>query len=165
MHTNNAAITLPRLLDMGIEPFLISSTVNVIIAQRLVRKVCENCRTSYPMTKEEKRILKAHPDMYELAMKMTKRKLDDALLYRGTGCKVCDQTGYSGRIGIFEVLTISKGVKDAILRRASSDGIMTLAIESGMTTMIEDGLKKTWQGITTIEEVLRVSSGEFPAND
>jgi type IV pilus assembly protein PilB len=164
MHTNNAAVTLPRLLDMGIEPFLISSTINIIVAQRLVRKVCENCRTSYRLTAEEKRLLEAHPRMFELVMKMSNHDLDSARLYRGAGCKVCDQTGYIGRMGIFEVLTITKGVKEAILRRASSDEIMELAIKDGMATMIEDGISKAWQGVTTIEEVLRVSSGEYPAN-
>lgn len=160
LHTNDAATTLPRLLDMGIEPFIIASTVNIAVAQRLVRKICENCRTSYRLTEEDKRILQTQPRALELVIKKTGKEIGSARLYRGEGCNVCDMTGYVGRIGIFEILTMSPEIKEAILRREASDEIMKIAISQGMTTMIEDGIDKVWQGITTIQEVLRVASSE-----
>jgi type IV pilus assembly protein PilB len=160
MHTNNAATALPRLLDMGIEPFLISSTINIIIAQRLVRKICENCRTSYQLTEEDKKTIISQPKVHALIKKRTKNDLDSAILYHGIGCKVCEHTGYIGRIGIFEVLTMNPEIRDAILKRFTSDEIMVIAAKDGMTTMLEDGLSKAWQGITTIQEVLRVSSAD-----
>jgi len=158
LHTNDAATALPRLLDMGIEPFLVASTVNVIIAQRLVRKVCEKCRASYSLTDEEKNLLKHDKKTTAVIMKLTKKKsLSGIRLYKGNGCKVCGDTGYTGRVGVFEVLEMSDTVRPLILRHASSDEIVQVAKEDGMTTMLEDGVDKALNGITTLEEVLRVT--------
>lgn len=160
LHANNSATTLPRLLDMGIEPFLVASTVNIIVAQRLVRMVCENCRVSYKLTKEDKKALETQPKVLEVALQRSKNNLDSVRLYRGDGCKVCEQTGYVGRVGIFEILKMSSEIKEAILKRLSSDEITKIAVAQGMTTMLADGVDKAWQGITTIQEVLRVASVE-----
>lgn len=156
MHANDAATTLPRLLDMGIEPFLLASTVNVAIAQRLVRKICESCRTSYLISSEEKKLISSEPALSERLRKESKN-LSSVRLYRGLGCKVCGQTGYHGRIGIFEVLEITEGVRPLIIDRASSDIIMQTARRNGMTTLLEDGIGKVLNGITTLAEVVRVT--------
>lgn len=152
MHTNDAATTLPRLLDMGIEPFLVSSTVNVIIGQRLVRKICEKCRTSVPTSAE---VLKKQIASEQI----TKYFGTNAQIrvYKGKGCSVCHNTGYTGRIGLFEVLEITEGVKALIASKTNSSVIAQKAISEGMTTMMDDGLKKVSLGITTIEEVLRAT--------
>jgi type IV pilus assembly protein PilB len=97
-------------------------------------------------------------------MRWTNQELDAVRLYRGTGCKACEQTGYLGRIGIFEGLVLDARIREAILRRASSDEIMERAAAGGMTTMFEDGIDKAWQGLTTLAEVLRVASGEYPGS-
>lgn len=152
LHTNDAATALPRLIDMGIEPFLVASTVNIIIAQRLVRKICEKCKASFTQTFEE--IAKIFsPELIKKHFGETKI----IRIYRGTGCEVCHSTGYSGRVGIFEVLKISEEIKNLISQKADSNLITKKAIEEGMITMMEDGLDKIQLGITTIEEVVRVS--------
>jgi len=156
LHANDAATTLPRLLDMGIEPFLLASTVNVAIAQRLVRKICSACRASYILTNEEKKLIAAEPSLNECIRKKTKN-LSSLRLYRGPGCKVCGRTGYQGRIGIFEVLEMNENIRPLIIERASSDVIMAAARRQGMTTMLEDGVVKVLNGITTLTEVIRVT--------
>lgn len=152
LHTNDAATTLPRLIDMGIEPFLVATTVNIIIGQRLIRKICQKCRESTTLTREEltKQI---SPDL------VNKHFGDRAEIrvYRGIGCPLCHSTGYRGRIGIFEVLQITEDIRKLITEKADSDLIRKKAVEDGMTTMLEDGLDKALQGITTIEEVLRAT--------
>lgn len=148
LHTNDAATTLPRLLDMQIEPFLIATTVNIAIGQRLVRKLCSECREQYTMSKEEIATL-AELVPEEL---LTKNRT----VYRAKGCNVCNHTGYVKRMGIYEVLEVSETVRDLIKRRASADDIRAKAREEGMTTMLEDGFLKVSQGITSIEEILRV---------
>ena len=162
LHTNDAATTLPRLLEMEVEPFLVASTVNVIIAQRLVRKVCQNCRVSTEIALHAKEgsgkdastttaasvaLLAQHfPDKETLRT------------YQGKGCPVCHQTGYVGRIGVFEVLEVNDAIREAIVARKDADTIRTLAIEAGMTTMLQDGITKVEQGLTTIDEVIRVTT-------
>lgn len=152
LHTNDAATTLPRLIDMDIEPFLVSSTVNVIIAQRLVRKLCERCRKSfYVDTSELKGQLPEH-----LAKKILKNK-KQLRFYKSEGCKSCNNTGYTGRVGIFEMLEMMEDIRAMVARRATSDEINKKAIKDGMTTMLEDGINKALNGVTTIDEVLRVT--------
>ncbi|HWY79474.1 MAG TPA: hypothetical protein VNW29_03890, partial [Candidatus Sulfotelmatobacter sp.] len=143
---------MPRLLDMQIEPFLVASTANVIVGQRLVRKICDSCRVSY--TQEKKDLLKQIP---EQLINKYMGKTKEIRMYKGKGCKVCHETGYVGRIGVFEVLEISDSVKELITNKANSDTIKKKAIEEGMTTMFEDGLSKVQQGITTVEEILRAT--------
>jgi type IV pilus assembly protein PilB len=153
IHTNNAATTLPRLIDMKIEPFLVSSTVNLIIAQRLVRKICEKCRISKKMTLEE--LLAFIPEDIVTKIFDTKKEFD---FYQGKGCKVCHDMGYLGRIGIFEVLEMSEEIKHLISQKADSGVIEKQAIAEGMTTMLEDALKKAEQGIVTLEEAIRATN-------
>jgi len=153
LHTNDAPTALPRFLEMGIEPFLIASTVNIIIAQRLVRRNCSKCIVSEVVSSQElkKRFSPALIDKHFGPDKKSIR------IYHGKGCPVCGNTGYSGRIGVFEVLSISEGVRDLIMRRANADEIREQAVKEGMRTMIEDGVKKVLSGTTTIEEVLRAT--------
>lgn len=155
LHTNDAATALPRLIDMKIEPFLVASTVNIIIAQRLVRKICEMCKTSLKISKEE--LIKNLPiDIVSKNLGINK----EYVIYKGKGCKICHNTGYSGRIGIFEILEISKDIKALIVKKSDSEVIAQQAIKEGMTTMLDDGLDKIKKGLTTLEEVLRVTKIE-----
>ena len=159
LHANDAATTLPRLLEMGIEPFLVASTVNAVIAQRLVRKVCDRCRVSAPPTDEMKKVIMREPELKTLFKQRGYGTLSKLAFYRGQGCELCSHTGYQGRIGIFEVLELSDEVKSLVVARASSGEIMKTA-RSGknkMTTMLEDGLDKVLSGLTTLDEVLRVT--------
>ena len=155
LHANDAATTLPRLLDMEIEPFLIASTVNLIIAQRLVRKICNHCRESY-IAADDKALWEKHPQLASMVRSYSKKNLDAIRFYRGTGCSVCNHLGYHGRIGIFETLEMSDTMNGLVMQRANSDEIKKQAIRDGMKTMIEDGIDKVLEGITTSEELTRV---------
>jgi type IV pilus assembly protein PilB len=155
LHTNNAATTLPRLINMKIKPFLVSSTVNLVIAQRLVRKICTKCRRSYQLNKEEINSLKYRKGAKDFLEKNKKKKIKEINFYKGNGCNICDNTGYKGRIGIFEVLEITDEIKELIIKKSSSDVLMKKAKDLGMETMMEDGLKKALSGITTLDEVLK----------
>jgi type IV pilus assembly protein PilB len=146
LHTNDAAGALTRLEDMGVEPFLVASSVTAILAQRLVRLLCEKCREAYEPSAE---LLKD--------LGIAKEKLT---FYRPKGCKYCDSTGYKGRIAIFELLTVSEEIKKLILAKASSGEIKELARREGMSTLWEDGLNKIKAGITSPEEVVRVTREE-----
>ncbi len=157
LHANDAATTLPRLLDMGIEPFLVASTINVIVAQRLVRIICEACKVSYEPSAEEKKLLEFEPALLKIFEQKGYRNLEHVLFYKGIGCKVCGQTGYAGRIGIFEVLEMGEEVRALVVKRAPSDEIMNVAIRNGMVTMLHDGIGKVLGGVTTLQEVLRVT--------
>lgn len=152
VHTNDAATTIPRLLDMNIEPFLLASTINVIIAQRLVRKIHNRCRVSIdtPLETLTKYIDKP-------LLKKTFGENSRVRLYKGKGCQLDHGIGYEGRIGIFEVLIVNDEIRRAIIDRKDAADIKKIAIKNGMTTMIEDGLEKVKTGITTIDEVLRVT--------
>jgi type II secretory ATPase GspE/PulE/Tfp pilus assembly ATPase PilB-like protein len=151
LHTNDAATTLPRLSDMKIQPFLVSSTVNIAIAQRLLRKICQKCIYSYEVTPAE-----LQKTVNQSVVEQLSQGKPKILLYKGKGCPVCHNSGYSGRIGVFEVLEMSNDIRELILKNADSDQIKTKAIEAGMTTMFEDALAKVRRGVTTVEEMLRV---------
>lgn len=158
LHTNTAAGTLPRLIDMGIEPFLVASTVNVIIGQRLVRKVCETCRQSVNMTKKHINLLKFDPDIQEFLLQASRKsKLSDVTLFQGKGCSTCANAGYTGRLGLYEIMVMEDNVQEAVMQRKSSAEILEVAKQNGMQTMAEDGVAKILQGLTTLEEVLRVT--------
>jgi general secretion pathway protein E len=146
LHTNDAASAITRLVDMGVEPFLLSSSINAILAQRLVRIICPHCREAYTPDREALLKLGVTPD-------------DDSIqqVYRGKGCAKCHHTGYKGRCGIFELLLMDREMKHLILQTANADEIKELAIKNGMITLRHDGAMKVFQGITTIEEVYRVS--------
>jgi type II secretory ATPase GspE/PulE/Tfp pilus assembly ATPase PilB-like protein len=155
LHTNDAAGALPRLIDMKVEPFLVASTVNVIVAQRLVRKICEMCKSSTVITKTD---LEKHFPTDIIKKHFSEKK--ENRIYHGQGCKICHNTGYAGRLGVFEVLEISKEVKKLIVEKADADQILQQAIKEGMATMLDDGLEKVKVGVTTLEEVLRVTKVE-----
>lgn len=153
LHTNDAATTLPRLLDMGVEPFLVASSVNVVVAQRLVRHICGSCITSVELSQAKLKESVPAPLLKKLfGTKKTVRA------YQGKGCSTCQHTGYVGRVGIFEVMTVSDAVRELISKRADAGVIKAKAIDEGMTTMFEDGIRKVIAGITTFEEVLRVAA-------
>ena len=153
LHTNDAATALPRLIDMKIEPFLVASCINIIIGQRLVRKICDRCKVSYI---EDPAILAKHfrPELIKKYFPDGK----EVRVYKGKGCNVCHLTGYVGRVGIFEVLEVTDAIKDLVTQKADSSVVAKKAIEEGMMTMMEDGLTKIQLGVTTTEEVLRATS-------
>ncbi|MEK7649938.1 MAG: GspE/PulE family protein [Patescibacteria group bacterium] len=157
LHANDAATTLPRLLDMKVEPFLVASTVNIVIAQRLVRKICEKCRASHQGSSNEKEILAQDARLREVVLNHLKTDIENIRLYKGTGCPVCSNTGYLGRVGVFEVLQMTPEIKQLVAARAPSSDIVRIARTQGMTTMLEDGIDKVVRGITTIEEVIRAT--------
>lgn len=148
LHTNDAATTLPRLLDMGIEEYLVASTVSIAIGQRLVRKICPHCKEKTEISKALKENLMETP--------LGKLLGTNQGFFKGKGCIECNNSGYSGRICINEVLVADDAIRDAILKKASSNEIKNLAISRGMTTMLEDGFNKVLTGETTFEEILRV---------
>ncbi len=165
LHTNDSVGTLARLSNMGIPPFLIADTTNLIIAQRLVRKICPHCIQSYKLKPQEIQELESQFNMKEIMKTMVENNfisrkqasLKDILFYRGKGCSKCDQTGYKGRIGIYETLEITEEISELILKKESAQNIKKKAVEQGMITILEDGFIKAKNGITTIEEIIRVT--------
>jgi len=148
LHTNDSATTLPRLLDIGVDAYLVASTVSIAIGQRLVRKICPHCKEEYTLTKAHEENLKIIP---------LKNPIKAGEVFaRGLGCNECNNTGYTGRLCINEVLVADQDVKEAILRKAPASELKSIAVKNGMTTMLEDGLQKARRGETTIEEILRV---------
>jgi general secretion pathway protein E len=146
LHTNDAASAATRLVDMGIEPFLVASVIRAIVAQRLIRMICPNCKEGY--SPEEKALLE---------IGMNPHHLSDQRIYRGKGCPACSGTGYLGRSGIYEVLLVSEAIRRLIMEKSDSRAIAHMAIEEGMKTLREDGAKKVMAGLTTLEEVVRVT--------
>lgn len=150
LHTNSAAGALPRLLDMGAEPFLLASAVNAVEGQRILRKICEHCKISFDPPAEV-----ASSFRHVLGKMMPSSA--QVKLFKGKGCQQCGNLGYQGRIGIFEVLPVSDKIMRLILERASTADIEKQAVEEGMMTMKQDGYLKVLEGVTTLEEVLRVA--------
>jgi len=162
LHTNDAATALPRFREMGIEPFLIASTVNVIVAQRLVRKICPRCIVSSVIDvdalKENFGEALVEKHLAASATNMKKKKAKRSLnVYYGKGCDQCNHSGYQGRLGVFEVLEMDDDIRELVMRNANSKEIATKAVANGMTSMLDDGLGKVLHGITTADEVLRVT--------
>lgn len=168
LHTNSAAATLPRMLDMGAEPFLIASTVNVIIAQRLVRRLCVECRKEYKLEKKEIETLAKFFDIDEILTFLqndtqTKKYLqdvktwDDVSFYKAVGCDQCGGEGYRGRQGIYEVLEMDSDVRKLVTQAGTTEMIDAQAKKNGMATMVTDGFMKIIQGVTALEEVMRVT--------
>ena len=153
MHANTAATNTVRLIDMGIEPFLTASSINVIIGQRLVRKICDKCRESREIKRDQ---LEKLGFSEELINKFFKKGAKIRIYY-GKGCKGCANTGYSGRTGIFELLEIEDNIKEMIMAKINSDKIEDQAVKNGMKTMVEDGIEKVLSGVTTIEEIIRTT--------
>ena len=150
LHTNDSAGAVTRLMDMGIEPYLVASSVIAMIAQRLVRVICPHCRESYEPTPET---------LAQLGLK--KSDLKDGVLWRGKGCDSCLKTGYLGRTGIYEILTVDNEIRKMILEKVDSNEIKKRAVKKGMLTLRTDGLRIAVEGITTLEEVLRVTQEEL----
>jgi len=146
LHTNDAPGAIMRMADMGSEPFLISSALTGVLAQRLVRKICNNCKEEYTPTDEA---------LKNIGLLDKKIKF-----YRGKGCSKCMETGYKGRIGIFELMIINEDIRNAILAKAPIDQIRRIAKESGMVNLLHNGIDKIREGLTTAEEVLRVTQEE-----
>ncbi len=151
LHTNDAPSALPRLLDMGAPAFLLSSTVNVVVAQRLVRRICTSCPESYKATPALAATIKA-----QMKRQGDKTGAIPKTLYRGKGCNVCGLSGFQGQIAIFEIFRITDEIRELILKEASVAEVRKAAIAAGMVSMFQDGLDKVEKGMTTIEEVLRV---------
>lgn len=162
MHANDAATIFPRLSEMGVEPFLVASSVNVVIAQRLVRKICSYCKILYPPHPENLSEIKRIKDTIEFKNLMTKhfpgQKIEDLKLYKGTGCKNCNHTGYLGRMGIFEVMEIDDDIRDLIIKKSSSSAIESKATENGMIPMFYNGVGLVFKGLTTFEEILGLTN-------
>jgi type IV pilus assembly protein PilB len=149
LHTNDAATTFPRLIDMGVPPFLVASTVNVAMGQRLVRELCNACKIPRILGEDElKGLFDFLPEGKDL--------LEGKTLYSPVGCPQCDNSGFVGRIGIREVLETTAGIRELIIARASAQDIKAAAVYGGMMTMFADGIKKAGEGLTTIEEILRI---------
>ncbi|HLD32205.1 MAG TPA: GspE/PulE family protein [Candidatus Peribacteraceae bacterium] len=150
LHSNDAATAVPRLIDMGLEPFLLASTLEIVIGQRLLRRICPHCRYSYSIPGQEARSLFPGAGKFFKQGKVT--------LYKGKGCDACGNTGYRGRIGIHELLIVTQEIEELIIARATSADISLLARKQGMKLMFEDGFEKMEAGITTIEELMRVAA-------
>lgn len=165
IHTNSSAGALPRLIDMKAEPFLLASSMTAIVAQRVLRRICENCKGSYvpesAVLEDMKKVLGGMYDGFiksnQNIVEMAKKQNGEMLLYKGGGCEKCSQTGYLGRVAIFEVLPVTNGVAKLILERSDADSIEKQAVTEGMILMKQDGYLKVLEGITTIEEVIRVA--------
>ena len=153
LHTNDAPTAIPRFIDMGGEPFLVANTLNIIIAQRLVRRICTVCVSSYAPTEEAKESMKKQLALYHADPARIKIP---SQLYKGKGCKACSDTGYSGQVGIFEVLSVTPRIRELIKPGVAIDQLRAVAEEEGMRRMFEDGLAKAEAGATTIEEIFRV---------
>jgi len=148
IHTNDAASGVTRLVDIGLEPYLVASSVEAFIAQRLIRLICPHCKY------EDK---KAKPEEKEIMADELGMDIGEVKIYRGKGCPACNYTGFLGRTAIYEILIIDEAMKDLMLKKASSDQIKKLAVSKGMRTLRQDGLNKVVQGLTTPEEVMKVA--------
>ncbi|MBM4040513.1 MAG: type II/IV secretion system protein, partial [Planctomycetes bacterium] len=149
LHTNDAPSAIARLIDIGVQPFLVSSSVQAIMAQRLIRRICANCKEPY------------QPKPHELKLVgLTEEEVAHVTLYRGAGCGDCSHTGFKGRIGIFELMEMDTQLRDMAFHKASTNRIRDQAVASGMRTLLHDGVRKVLQGVTTIEEVLSTVAGD-----
>ena len=148
LHTNDAPSAITRLLDLGVEHFLLSSTLNGILAQRLVRVICPNCKEPDPTASD-------HLELRNLCLE------NNITLYKGKGCEACAWTGYFGRTGIFEWLIVDEPLRQLIVRKADLGEIREAARRSGMRTLMESGIDKVRAGITTLNEIYRVHAGDI----
>ncbi len=151
LHANDSATAVPRLIEMGVEPFLLASTLEVVVAQRLARRICPSCRFSFTISGAEARQLFHGAEHYFTTDELVH-------LYRGKGCAACGNTGYRGRVGIYELLEVSKDMEQLITQRKNSTEILLAARANGMKFLFEDGLEKARAGLTTIEELMRIAA-------
>ncbi len=148
LHTNDAPSAYTRLIDMGVEPFLVSSTVAGVMAQRLVRTICSDCKVEYT------------PDLADVPTDFPKAK-GPLKLFKGSGCRSCRNSGYRGRVGLYELLVASDNIREMVIQRTNSMAIRNIALKEGMITLRQDGFRKVLQGKTTIDEVTRVTAGDI----
>ena len=167
LHANSTAVGIPRLIEMGMEPFLLTAAINCMIAQRLVRKLCNSCLSSQSYSTEALNLIHRGASLSEIAKRSLKKYFsedelallgleDKFIFYKANGCRLCGFTGYSGRIGIYEVMEINNAIKKAIIEGKTANEIEAIAVESGMTTMLENGIKLALSGTTSLEEIMRV---------
>jgi type IV pilus assembly protein PilB len=149
LHTNDAPATISRLLNMGVEPFLITASVNLVLAQRLARRICADCKK--PLEIEEKSLKD---------MGFSEENMKDVVIYKGVGCSNCNGTGYKGRIALYEVMRFTDDLKEMVLQGASSAELKMAAAKLGMSTLRMSGIRKIVEGMTTPEEVLRVTMAD-----
>jgi type IV pilus assembly protein PilB len=149
LHTNDAPSAIARLLDLGLEPFLVTATLEGIIAQRLVRRICDNCKTEYSPTEEQMLSLELKPE-----------DLGDKVLFYGKGCDYCNNTGYRGRVGLYELMVMDEHMLELVMRKASTAVIRREAVKRGMRTLRDAGLLAIYDGITTMDEVVRETIAE-----
>jgi type IV pilus assembly protein PilB len=149
LHTNDAPATISRLLNMGVEPFLITASVNLVLAQRLARKICVDCKQP---VKVEKDVL--------VDLGFTPEQIAKAKLMKGTGCRTCNNSGYKGRVALYEVMRFTEGLKELVLQGASTAELKVAAIKNGMNTLRMSGVSKVMDGVTTTEEILRVTMAD-----
>jgi general secretion pathway protein E len=165
LHTNDATGAVPRLLDMGVEPFLLASTLALVIAQRLVRRICANCRESVVPDTSILKVLRVRPDFDRTIQLLQdqgvlgkgEEPLAGIRLFRGKGCAQCHGSGFRGRVGVFELFEVDDQIRRMIMERQDTSIIRVEAITRGMKTMFQDGLAKVFFGETTLEEVFRVA--------
>ena len=150
LHTNDAPSAITRLIDIGIQPFLVSSSIQAIMAQRLVRTICKNCKEPCEVS-----------DVGLRALGLAPEDVANLTLYRGAGCPECQGTGYKGRLGIFEMMEMDGELRDMAFHRTATNKIRDQAIASGMRTLMQDGVRKVLQGVTTIDEVIRITAGDL----
>jgi type IV pilus assembly protein PilB len=144
LHTNDAPSSIARLLDLGVEPFLVTATLEGIVAQRLVRKICVHCKTEFRPTEEQL-----------MELDMTPEDVGDKRFFYGKGCDQCNNTGYRGRLGLFEIMVFNDELGDLVMNHASTSVLREAAKRAGMRTLRENGLAAIYDGMTTIEEVVR----------
>ena len=165
LHTNSSAAALPRLLDIGVEPFLIASTINAVLAQRLVRVICKDCQVAIKLEDAVLESLSKQFHMEKLLSVLIKEGLASAKtksikelkFFKGQGCDKCGHSGYKGRLGIHEILEVTQPIAQMIMEHKSAQEIQDMAEKEGMVLMWQDGFIKALKGITTIDEIVRVS--------
>ena len=167
LHANSASVGIPRLIEMGIEPFLLTAAVNSLIAQRLVRRLCPNCIQGHAYSTETLGLVYNTKNLVDIVKKIALKNYspeeveqlefnDEFIFYKGQGCASCGHTGYKGRVGLYEVLEMNEELKKIVLKGGSADEVEESAINNGMTTMLENGIEKSLSGVTSLEEVIRV---------
>jgi type IV pilus assembly protein PilB len=149
LHTNDAPSTVNRLLNMGIEPFLVSSACNMILAQRLARKICKECKEEHPVTEN---VL--------LDFGVSPAEAKTMKTYKGKGCVTCGGSGYKGRIALYEVMPFTESIKDMVLNGASTTELKKAAIKEGMKSLRMSGVTKVGEGVSTVEEIMRVTMAD-----
>jgi len=153
LHTNDAPSAFTRLIDMGIEPFLVSSTVEGVMAQRLVRTICGECKEEFAV----------HAKELPADFPGAKENKAPTVLWRGRGCRKCHQSGFRGRTGIYELMVTTDLIKELVTQRVNANNIRTEALKAGMLTLRQDGWRKVLKGVTTVDEVARVTASDIIA--